>query len=493
MAETAPEIIFKVMYQGQNITADISNSLISLDYTDNVKDKADELEITLDDTEKKWRNEWAPKKKDVITASVGFPGNMLECGTFEVDEKTIDGPPCTIKIRAVANGATKTTRTKNSKAHEGKTLRQIAQSICDTHGYTLDVGTHIETKKDIILEDINAIDEIRMALFKVLEITDDDERITTLTNDLGPKVGAVRNSMRGKGFETEAAWTQDGWHFLAYHYTNPGCNYYINRLLQVENLLHKRRYEFRTGEQTKVVNNNLDIVITRSTQNKETDLAYLTRIAAEYGFAFNIKGKHMIFYNIKSLEGRPASVKLTESQLTKYSITDKLTGTFSDAVVKHHNPKTKTVITATANAYDEPLWPIEALKVKYRPEGFGVLKDQGFAPRGGDIQKEDYSNDTLQIKSKAENKQQAEAKAKSALHEANSNCCSGSFDTPFNILCCAGNNAELTELGEYSGVYHINAAKFNITKGSGGTVSCEVKRVGFVAQKKKSKKKDVEF
>lgn len=492
MAETVPEILLSVTYLGKNISRDISANLLSFSYTDNVKDKADEIEIELDDTDGKWRNEWAVKKKDTISAAIGYEGNMLNCGEFEVDEKEMDGPPFRYKIRAVATGVSNKMRTKNSKAHEGKTLKQIAQSICDAHGLTLDVGTHVETAKDVILADIDAINEIRMAVFKLMELEEPSEQSAGLI-EIGPKVGAVVKSMKAKSFSPEPEWTQSAWFFVSHHYTKPGLRYLVDRLLQVENKLHARRYEFRTNDQTKKVANNLDIVISRTTQANETDLAFLSRIAAEYGFAFNIKGKYMIFYNIAAIKGRPASVKLGIKDLIRVNIKDKVSVTYEDAEVTSHNPKKKEVVKAVAKAYEQPLYPMQAVKPAYRPVGYGVLVSQGQQEKPTDqAEKESYGGDTLKIKTKTENKQQAEAKAQTALSEANSNCCSGSIETPLNILLCGGNNVELTELGEFSGVYHIASAVFNYQKGSGATTGCEIQRVGFVPLPKKKKKDDDE-
>ena len=95
---------------------------------------------------------------------------------------------------------------------------------------------------------------------------------------------------------------------------------------------------------------------------------------------------------------------------------------------------------------------------------------------------------TLEIKSRVENKQQAEAKAKAALHNANSKECTGSVTMPGNTLMVAGNNFELTGMGTLSGINHIISSKHTIDSNGAYITSCEVKRIAKIdASKHKPK------
>ena len=85
--------------------------------------------------------------------------------------------------------------------------------------------------------------------------------------------------------------------------------------------------------------------------------------------------------------------------------------------------------------------------------------------------------DVLEVKSRVENKQQAEAKAKAALHNSNSQECTGSMSMPGNTLIIAGNNFELTGMGTLSGINHIISSKHTIDSSGGYITTCEVKRV----------------
>ncbi len=129
---------FRVIYEGKDITADVSKALIELSYTDNTEDASDEVSISMEDVDGLWRGEWYPKKGDRMTVEIGYKDTgLLNCGTFEVDETTIQGPPDTIAIKALATGISKAVRTKNAVAYDGQTLRQIATKVASRLGMTV--------------------------------------------------------------------------------------------------------------------------------------------------------------------------------------------------------------------------------------------------------------------------------------------------------------------------------------------------------------------
>lgn len=323
---------YQVLYNGKNITADISRHLLSLSYSDKTEGESDELQIELEDKDKLWQNEWYPEKGSTLTAELGMKdGLKLDCGTFMIDEIELSGPPDVVSIRALAVGIHGRLKTqKGGRNHEGKTLTEIVRTIASINGFTVQ-GT---------------IADIRFG---------------------------------------------------------------------------------------------------RIAQHRETDLQFLSRLAAEYGHTFSIRGKVLVFTKTDELEARSSSLTFDRSELISFSVRDKTAGIYKRAVVKFHNPETNELSEYSENA------------------------DADTA-----------IDDDLEIKTKAENKQQAEAKAKAALHRANTLMQSGSISVPGNILMIAGNNVDLTGLGLLSGKYHILNSTHNIDKSGGYTVDAEIKRVGLV-------------
>lgn len=332
---------FKVEYAGKNITQDVSENLIRVTYTDVEEGESDELVLTLEDSNGLWRGDWYPTKGEKMTLAIGYEDRQIPCGTFEVDEIELEGPPDTITIRALAAPIKGKLRTKRSRAHENKTLKQIAQTIAGENG--LSVSGEIE--------------EVRF---------------------------------------------------------------------------------------------------TRITQNRETDLGFLKRISYEYGHVFSVRNKQLVFTTIYKLEDGDPVDTVDRSQIVSYSIKDKTSESYAKAEVKYHNPRDKKVVDAT--------------------------KDE-------DDAKEITKGDTLYMTTKAENKQQAEKKAKAALHRANSKQQEGTIKVEGAPLLLAGNNFELTGMGQISGKFHITKSTHTIDRSSGYSTTVEVKRVGYVEAKKQASTK----
>lgn len=129
---------FTIKYNGKDITSDLTPYLTDVEYTDKVIGESDEISITLEDSEGLWRNEWWPSKGDKIDLDFGYDDLVTDAGTFTVDEIEISGPPDIVRIRGLASWVTTAMRTKESKAYEGQTLKDIAQSVASKHGLTLE-------------------------------------------------------------------------------------------------------------------------------------------------------------------------------------------------------------------------------------------------------------------------------------------------------------------------------------------------------------------
>lgn len=129
-----------VIYNNKDISADISADFISCTYSDKVSGEADEIEISLSDEAAKWQNEWYPQKGATLAVTISINSHVLECGTFQIDEIKLAGPPDEVSIKGIGSSFQQKTRTKRSYAHENKTLSQIVHSIAARIGYTV-VGT----------------------------------------------------------------------------------------------------------------------------------------------------------------------------------------------------------------------------------------------------------------------------------------------------------------------------------------------------------------
>lgn len=139
MAEFVRKAKFKLLYNNVDITSDITKYGISISYTDNDEGESDAVDVTLEDVDALWRNSWYPHKGAALALSIGFNDDdkLIDCGTFEIDEIAMQGPPDTVTIKALAAGITKAMRTKRTHAFENQTLRQIATYIALKNKLTL--------------------------------------------------------------------------------------------------------------------------------------------------------------------------------------------------------------------------------------------------------------------------------------------------------------------------------------------------------------------
>ena len=150
-----------VAVDGVDISADINKYLIALTYTDYEEDKTDDLNISLDDRDGIWIQDWLSGGTVTIFTSDSLDENrnrdakgaeisaviiqknwvsdgkdrVLDCGTFEIDSLDISGPPAQASIKATALPYSSTVRTeKKTKAWEMIKLSTLASEIAGANG-----------------------------------------------------------------------------------------------------------------------------------------------------------------------------------------------------------------------------------------------------------------------------------------------------------------------------------------------------------------------
>lgn len=131
-----------IVYEGKDISRDISPYITRFTYTDNDSDQADDIAISLMDRSGVWLTDWFPSKGDKISASIiqtkGGRAQSLPCGTFEVDQIDYSFPPHVMNLKCVSAAISKSLRSeRHTKAWENTTLSQIAGDIAGSSGLRL--------------------------------------------------------------------------------------------------------------------------------------------------------------------------------------------------------------------------------------------------------------------------------------------------------------------------------------------------------------------
>jgi len=198
-----------------------------------------------------------------------------------------------------------------------------------------------------------------------------------------------------------------------------------------------------------------EIRIERTTQNRETDLSFLSRLAGQYGHSFSIKGGTMYFTNTQSLDAVSSVASISIWEVSRYNLKDGMEGTYS----------------AAASAYRAP-----SANEVYKFE----QKDLTFIQATAAFQSPNIYSEVLEIRTKAENPQQARVQAQAAVYVANRNARTANIQIEGNPLFVAGNNVDLIGFGQLSGKYAIVSSRHTISK-SGYKTDLSLKQVGSVS------------
>lgn len=323
-----PQVV--VLYANKDISADIAPALLSLSYTDYVEGESDSLEIVMADPEKRWQNAWYPQHGDTLAAQFGYVGQpLLQCGTFEIDTIELSGTPDVVTIKALAAGVKRSIRTRNGRAYEKTTLKEIAANIAKRNRLTLQ-GT-IEA-----------------------------------------------------------------------------------------------------------------ITINYVAQAFESDLAFLKRVAGEYGYAFSIRGALLTLFKRSELKAAQSVLQLSRADLLSYHFTDKVHSIAADARSVYHDPRAKKV------------------RVHHTQDAISKTNRT--------------SSDTLNLRIRAETDQQAQLKTEAMLARKNEDQTEATFNLYGNVRAVSGINADLAGFGVLDGRYAIQQATHRISS-SGYTTDIETKRV----------------
>ena len=134
-----------VSFNGQKVTGMVGDYLESISYEDVAKDRSDALTIRLANIDKKWLNEWYPKKGDSMRCAFNFTdwnkegdNFTVDCGKFVLDEISFSGSPSSATFTGLALPANASFNTKlRNKVWNKITIEKIAATIGRRYRMTL--------------------------------------------------------------------------------------------------------------------------------------------------------------------------------------------------------------------------------------------------------------------------------------------------------------------------------------------------------------------
>lgn len=131
---------FILIYKGVDISSEFAPESITITYSDKVHGEADEIDVTVQDKDGKWRGSWCPEHGDIVDLSIGYEGGvMVPCGAFEIDEPSVSMSRSgdTLTFRGVSAPISKSLRTKKTRGYEKQNLKAIASKIAGEHGLSV--------------------------------------------------------------------------------------------------------------------------------------------------------------------------------------------------------------------------------------------------------------------------------------------------------------------------------------------------------------------
>lgn len=196
--------VFSLKVNGQEISREANNRLVSLSLTDNRADEADTLTITLSDHDGKLA---LPPHNAEITIAIGYDGgDLVDKGKYLVDETAHDGPPDQLTI--VARSVDFRTPSALDGVHDSRTwhrvtLGTVIKAIATEHGLKAEISKTKSATGDL-LEDVRRVsieqrfDESDIALLRRLAAPVDAEVAVKEGRLLFVRYGELRSTSSGK-------------------------------------------------------------------------------------------------------------------------------------------------------------------------------------------------------------------------------------------------------------------------------------------------------
>lgn len=129
---------YRIVVNGQNITPKLNGRLINLTLTDERGDTADQLDITLDDSDGQLA---IPPRNASIEVWIGWTGELVYKGAFTLDEIIHQGPPDTLVLRARSVDFKGSLKRKREQSYHGITLGDILTTIAKRNDLTPMIDT----------------------------------------------------------------------------------------------------------------------------------------------------------------------------------------------------------------------------------------------------------------------------------------------------------------------------------------------------------------
>lgn len=416
-----------VTFESVNVSADINKYLLSATYTDNEEDKADDLQLTLDDRDGVWLNGWLNTNAQPAAVSTGNSD-----GWKIGDEVTVTGRP---QYSSYGTGT------------PGKALSNYKGKI-----------THLNLKNGIKYP----IHVEQKGWFAENQVTKTAAKQDTMTQSGGAKGAEITCAIVQKN------WNSDGkdkvldcgtFELDSLDVSGPGAKINIKATSIPYTSTLRTQKKTKAWERMKLsgivkeiaakngmnsmLESEYDPYYERTEQIQKSDIVFLQGLCKNAGISLKVTAKIIVLFDELKYEQKAEVRKIErgESDVINYSFSTNFHDTaYSSCHVSYTDPATKKTVEYT-----------------YKPKNA------------------DGTGQVLEVNEKVKSREEARQLAMKRLRQKNKNEYKASFTLVGDLDLVAGVTVNVTGWGMFDGKYIIETATHNLT--GGYTVNLTLRRV----------------
>lgn len=462
----------KVSYDGKDITAALTASVLEFSYSDKASKESDEITLKCHDRENKWINEWYPKKT-IKEERVNKPSVYMEMA--QALQKGVSAANLQKMIDA-----------SDLTPEQGKAL----QTITNSSGWSQVVKEHPEYKG--VDGKIRLIEDIKGSSVSAQAVADNAVSGTILR-----AVICVKNwNYEGDKKELDCG----SFEIDSVDFNGPPDTVTIKALSvpissSIRNSEKTRAWEDTTLQKiaSDIANDaglelmyevESDINLDRVEQEKKSDMAFLLELCEEYGVALKVTDNKVILFEEEAYEAKPIIDTFDKKEygnggrILSYSFSQDTSGTVCKAISAYKDPKSGRLVQATF----EPPEPPVTKQIAYVNERPGDLSGDDF--REGNDTSSGASGGTFNTgfnqfnditadfdNPRVDRTDNALRQAKAVAREKNKNEWTCTLNLRGHIKMVSGVNVGITSFGVYSGKYSV----FDVQHCLGGKYTTVVK------------------
>ncbi|EBA1657254.1 phage protein D [Salmonella enterica] len=195
------------------------------------------------------------------------------------------------------------------------------------------------------------------------------------------------------------------------------------------------------------------LTLERITQYGESDLAFLKRLANDYGYMVKVTPQKLIFSHLGKLRDAPVIRTITPQEVSRWTLRDTLHEVYKGVKNKHQNSQTRTLVTFNADN-------TTTTRTEKKSSSSGMST----------------SSDIISTSDRVQNDEEARAKGKAKLDRKNEYKHAGTLSLEGDLSLRAGASVMLSGFGKSDGKWLIISARHSLARSSGLTTDIDIAR-----------------